>query len=343
MTAAVNADSSESVILPPPTLAIDRLRSANWSGSIPIQLSLAPSSLSSPTIPPPIHVLLPRHTFLHVGLKEAVMRLQKFAPPTISFTRRVVEEQDLGSSSEDEDGVEDTGTSAENKTQKQSNQEQKVDGVYPVCWFEDETTKLPLRWQYFAGILWDSHQRTTDNTGMPWKIRLHFTSYPSSQLLELDSSSGVMTTIERTFRHSLKQGLVLEHGHAKVALNMSKQSHERMWDSIVKSNYSIFKPLKEEMQTEKLPASIPLRLLVGYSKPPIQKRCHDHSLTLGKFLQLRLPDYFETTSDGKIQRKTSNVSWLVSGIVPPLSTLLLDLWRTLCHPDNFLYILILTE
>ena len=63
-------------------------------------LSLAPSSLSSPTIPPPIHVLLPRHTFLHLGLQEAVFRLQTFAPPTFSFNKRVVEEPETTTTTE---------------------------------------------------------------------------------------------------------------------------------------------------------------------------------------------------------------------------------------------------
>jgi autophagy-related protein 5 len=340
MATSDTGDTSESTTLPPPTLAIDRLRSANWSGSIPIQLSLAPQSLSSPTIPPPIHVLLSRHTFLHVGLREAVMRLNKFAPPTISFTRRVVEEPDPGSA---QDSDLDTDANTEGEKQEGANLEQRAETAYPVCWFEDEATELPLRWQYFAGILWDTYQRTTENTGMPWKIRLHFTSYPSSQLLQLDASSGVLTTVERTFRNSLKQALVLEHGNAKVALNMSKQSSQRMWGSIVNSKYSIYKPIKEDIQAATDPILIPVRLLVGSSKPPIQKRCDDPGMNLGQFLHLRVPDYFESSSAGDIQRKMSNITWLVSGIAPPLSTRLLDLWRTLCHPDNFLYITIMME
>ena len=88
---------------PYPIQAIERLRAENWNGSIPVIISLAPTSLSSPTIPPPIHVLLSRHTFLHIGLKHAVMRLHKFAPPTISFSRRVVEEPDVGTGSQGEE------------------------------------------------------------------------------------------------------------------------------------------------------------------------------------------------------------------------------------------------
>ncbi|CAJ1944301.1 unnamed protein product [Cylindrotheca closterium] len=329
-----------------PSLAIDRLRSSNWSGSIPILLSLAPNSLSSPTIPPPIHVLLSRHTFLHIGLQEAVLHLHKFAPPTISFTRRVVEESDLNSDDDDDDDDDDKagdGKSVEKEDAKIQEQ-QPMEAPYPVCWFEDETTGLPLRWQYFVGILWDSHQSTTQKNGMPWKIRLHFTAYPSSQLLELDAQSGVITTVQRTFKNALKQALVLEHGHAKVALNMNKQNHQRMWGAIVNSKYSIYKPIKEDIQSTKNPVMIPIRLMIGPSKPPIQKKWDDPSMTLGQFLVSFAPSYFEATAPGDVvQAKLQITSWRVAGIVPSLTTPLLDLWRTLCHPDNFLYIMVITD
>ena len=54
--------------------------SVNWKGLIPVHLTLAPTSLSSPTLPPPIHVLVPRNTYLHTGLQAAVQRLHPFAP-----------------------------------------------------------------------------------------------------------------------------------------------------------------------------------------------------------------------------------------------------------------------
>lgn len=331
-----------------PALAVDRLRAANWSGSIPIILSLAPSSLSSPTIPPPIHALLPRHTFLHIGLKDAVMRLHKFAPPTISFTRRVVEEPGVGTGSQDEeDGKKKDDGEESSKEEKQPETKQPETELYPVCWFEDEATELPLRWQLFAGVLWDSHQSTTNNSGLPWKIRLHFTSYPSSQLLELDATSGVKTTVERTFKNSLKQALVLQHGHAKVALNMTKQSHHRLWDSIVTSKYSIYKPIQEDIQAKENIVLIPIRLLVDASKPLVQKRCDDSSLKLGQLLHLWAPEHFEEKeAEGAStiqQPKFSTTTWRVSGTMPPLSALVLDLWRTLCQPDNFLYIAIVTQ
>jgi autophagy-related protein 5 len=314
-----------------------------------------------------------------LGLQQAVIRLHKFAPPTFSFPRRVVEEPDPGGAHDDDDDDDTEENKDKNKgpsseTEKGHGAEKQEEATklpppppveaapaYPVCWFEDEGTELPLRWQLFAGILWDSHQQQRNNNNnnnnnsdlvqIPWKIRLHFTSYPSSQLLELEGASGVLTTIERSFKDSLKQALVLQHGNNKTALNMTKQSHQRLWDSIVTSKYSVYKPIQENIQATSNLALIPIRVLIGSSsKPLIQKRCDDQSLTLGQLLQLWIPQHFvrveeedDATTLKYIQPKLPDTQCRVSGIVPPLSALVVDLWRTLCHPDNFLYISVVTQ
>jgi hypothetical protein len=340
---------------------LDQLRAANWSGSIPIVLSLAPTSLSSPTVPAPIHVLLSRHTFLHIGLQEAVLRLHKYAPPTFSFTKRVVEEPDtLGDDSspedddtKDEDGSEENAaanahndkTEATTKSMTATIKQKSI--VYPLCWLEDEDSQLPLQWQLFAGVLWDSYaSQSTGKNLIPWRIRVHFTNYPSSQLLDLDAaSSGVLTTVERTFKNSLKQALVLQHGQNKVALNMTKQTHHRIWDAIVTSKYAVYKPIQEDIQADPNThlAMIPVRLVVGPSKPLIQKRCEDPSLTLGQLLHLWLPQHFESKGDGdeQVVPSAETTIWRVAGFSPPLSMPIVDMWQSLCHPDTFLYISII--
>jgi Autophagy protein Apg5 len=453
----------------------DRVKSANWNGSIPVVLSLAPSSLSSPTVPPPIHTLVARHTFLHIGLKSAVFRLQEYAPPTISFPTLmvgggggiggtkvlVVEEPEPGQVSQDQEekereANESTALSPLDSQQHQQQpqlQEKKKDVVYPVCWFEDEASGVPLRWHLFAGILFDAcsstataawqqqqqqqnHQISTSSTAgespnhssddgevfLPWKIRLHFTSYPSTQLLELGGGAGgsggdgVLTVVERSFKNSLKQALFLQHGNSKLAMNMTKQAHGQLWDSILTTNYSVYRhvnaeylqPVPKQQQsnnnnnnnsTGSTVQLIPIRILVD-SKPAIQKKCsaeqHGETLTLGGLLCQWVPEYFEqvvsvttttsttsTTSDrighpddddaaadvanGESNeqvgtkdatsqtsptdttttvvqsREGTSISWHVGGIVPPLSTRVMDLWRAMSHPDHFLYVVVTTK
>ena len=342
-------------------MAVDNVRAANWSGSIPVVLSLAPTSLSSPTIPAPIHVVVSRHTFLHVGLQGAVFRLHKYAPPTFSFSKRIVEEpatmDDSGTDNAD-DEKEKVGTTRASSALSPPNESESTSTPftasdkavsYPLCWFEDEATQLPLQWQLFVGVLWDTYgsQSTTEN-GLPWKLRLHFSNYPSSQLLELDTvTTGLLATVERTFKNSLKQALVLQHGQNKVALNMTKQTHQRIWDSIVTSKYSVYKPIQEDIQVNinSQPVLIPIRLVVGPSKPLIQKRCDDVSLSLGQLLHLWLPQDFEKREESgddvtTIRPISKSTQWVVAGVSPPLSTPVIDLWQSLCHPDNFLYVAI---
>lgn len=232
---------------------VSSIRSTNWSGSVPIVLSLAPTSLSSPSMPASIHVLVPRNTFLHVGLQNAVMHLHKFAP--VSFPNIIRSEPDPGASEEGKQRSSSTTTSSK-------------DTVYPVCWFQDEDTQFALRWHLFVGVLWD--MKATKS--IPWKIRLHFTQYPSSQILPLENC--VLTTIEHNFMNSLKQALFLQYGSSKVAMSMTKQTHERVWDSIVTSNYQLYQQVNDDLQqtNESSMNILPVRLMVD-SKPPIQRPC----------------------------------------------------------------------
>jgi len=77
---------------------IHKTQEENWRGLLPIQLSLSPSSLSSPSMPPPLFKLVPRHSFLHIALKEEIQRLYAYAPSMMTTTssefKTVVEQMD---------------------------------------------------------------------------------------------------------------------------------------------------------------------------------------------------------------------------------------------------------
>jgi hypothetical protein len=339
----------------------DQIRSSNWKGGVPILLTLAPTSLSSTTLPSPIHVLVSRHTFLHVGLEDAVRRLQDYGPPSFAF-RKVMQVQESdhylesNNSEEDVDKKKDyyggeTATERANEHPNTSSSDSKAPPLYPVCWFEDEATQQPLKWQYFVGVLFDSihHHAKGKGSPLPWKIRLHFNTYPTHTLLELDQVSPILTTVERTFKNSLKQALVLLHGNNKAALNLSKQSHQSIWKAIQTSAYDLYKPiLLQELQPKENAdvKMIPIRLWMDPTTPMIQKRWdnavvpgNDSSQTLGALLCQWVPQYFERGNANDICRQTNDaICWSVAGVRPPLSSSLLDLWRTLAQPDNFLYI-----
>ena len=256
----------------------DLVRSCNWSGSIPVVLTLAPTSLGTTMMPHPVHLMLNRGTYLHVGLRTAIQRLHKFAPATMMLSSGLIirnEPEPQGSDdAEDSTTAKDPeNTSISTNTNGSSSDTTKL----PVCWLEDEETQIPLRWHLFVGVLFDMMKTPTQpsRTGfpvVPWRIRLHFSNYPSSQLLPLEPDQ-VDTIIERTFNNSLKQALFLQYGNSKVAMGMSKQIHQRLWDSIEASNYKLYQQINVDLQTSPTGIQlIPIRLFVD-SKPPMQRPC----------------------------------------------------------------------
>jgi Autophagy protein Apg5 len=194
------------------------IQALNWAGCIPIVLTLAPSSLSSPTMPPPIHVLVSRQTFLHAGLEDAVRRLHPFAPTAVSFRAGLVRtEPDPGasaasnhnSSNNDADTDKNTqndaagGTSNDqggegkttqaaaatddgsnrNPVQRSSSSSSSDQTPYPICWFEDEDSQTALRWNLFTGVLYDLINVQTRQKDASFSSSSSISSMPSSSLI----------------------------------------------------------------------------------------------------------------------------------------------------------------
>ena len=393
----------------------DDLQRANWQGSIPAVLSLSPMSLSSTTRPEPVHILLPRNSYLHVSLEETVRSFHPYAIAPISSFRAVsqpddeidtdgnVMSKDVGSNDKGENENSKIGTTDTVKTnedrnlhvaenndgvgQSDKNQIKKSEGsagenneisesAYPICWFQDEETGIPLRWNLFIGILYDllrlktpSSSESTDNNGgctdieaykrLPWRICVHFTSYPET-LPSLCKGIGSANTfnesntanddvLQSIFQHylnTLKQSLYLQHNSSRVAKNMNRRSHEKLWEGIVKHQWDgCFREISIEVDGESKNSStstdddsarveqVPIRMLVderpSFSRPckPYKNNSKEEMTTIGEVLYEWLPRLTE--------RK---FRWCVQGIDVPLKCPIVEVWRGLCHPDRFLYI-----
>jgi len=400
----------------------NRTRSENWCGRVPVVLTLAPSSVSSPTVPPPIHALLPRNAYMHLALRSAVLRLREFAPTPFRHHQRrrgsgnsstassfggggaggqqkLVQNEPEAGSSEPYGGERDGGGDAPSRHHRRRTSssvgrnygggggDDDSDSDYPVCWFEDEATQMALRWQLFCGVLYDL-KRDRD---LPWRIRLHLNApYPASQILPLEAGA-VQAQIRSYYKNSLKQALCMQYGTNKVAMNVTKEQHGRIWEAVVSSNYGLYSHVNDnfgdrggggssslqQMDATKL-VMVPVRLYVN-SRPPIQKRCRcsgrtakdafgddgrkaGGEFTLGQLLAEWIPDYYfrdcddephqageerfaakASRSTGTVRQSDSVVACRVNGIQPPLSTPVVELWQALCHPDHFLYVLVLTN
>jgi autophagy-related protein 5 len=360
------------------TPAASTSQALNWTGCIPVCLTLAPTSVSSPTIPPPIHVLVARNTYLHVGLESAVQRLHPFAPLSLSFTGNSVLHihepdpgpgtlADVGGDSDGGDGHshkaltrnDADSNSIPSSTPTKTNSRSTNSATYPICWFEDEDTHLAVRWHLFAGVLFDLKTERR----LPWRLRLHFTNYPSYSEMILPLESPVLTQVHALYKHSLKQALTICAGHSKTAMNVTKESHGLLWEAVRCHQYALYQRVAADLpslassnKASVVPVAIPVRVFVNAVSPPIQRRVtvesalrsgsssSDHNwTTMGELLVSWVPQHFTsaTTIDG-VQPKDTVLGWRVCGIQPALSTPILDLWKQLCHPDQFLYIIVLT-
>jgi Autophagy protein Apg5 len=215
---------------------------------------------------------------------------------------------------------------------------------------------LAVRWHLFAGLLFDLKAERS----LPWKLRLHFTNYPSFSDMILPLEQPVLNHVQASYKHSLKQAMTIESGNSRNAMNVTKESHGLLWDAIRYNNVAFFQRVdlptsKQRQQSTTSIVAIPVRVLVNATNPPLQRRVDgsDSSLTIGELLAAWLPEHFvrattvepddTTTHRPEIAPNESVTCWRVSGIEPPLTTPILELWRQCAHPDQFLYIVVLTR
>nr|CCA22196.1 adenylate kinase putative [Albugo laibachii Nc14] len=96
-------------------------------------------------------------------------------------------------------------------------------------WFDYEGT--PLRWHYPIGVLYDLFltQKRRQEQQCPWKLCVHFHSFPTQTLLPLENEK----SIESHFMQSLKQSTFARLGSSKVIMRMSEAQQRQMWQSVV--------------------------------------------------------------------------------------------------------------
>lgn len=347
---------------------ITNVQRTNWKGSIPIMLSLAPSSLSSPTMPSPVHRMISRQTYLHMALESEVQRFHEYAPMMINFqsmdqsSSTGDDEQALGVHSEDEKNG--NGITKESD----GDVDTKTGNFYPMCWFEDEDTGMPLRWHFFTGLLYDLFKlkkRSTisgdDSAGvggsksgsfLPWRIRVHYTSYPDS-ILPLDDDTPQI--IFQHYLNSLKQALYIQHNSNRIVKNMTKQSHLQIWNGIKSSRFDLYREITVGLNGSGSSGdtitleNVPVRVLVD-RRPAFARPCKQYQeddktpVMIGDILHQWLPDLFPNDiRNNDDNSDISNCIWCIQGVQVPLKTPISDLWKCLCHPDRFLYVIIVTN
>lgn len=249
-----------------------------------------------------------------------MQRLYEFAPIVMLSRGFQVSEPQPGYS-----GISSTSANVSNQQNKQQSETADPAAAqettkYPECWFEDEANGVAVRWHFFAGILYDLS--FADNR-LPWRLKLHFNNYPTSQLLPLGDV--VESCIQSMYKHSLKQALTLITTNSKAAMNVTKDSHGVLWESVRHSNWKLHHRVN---LCPKRPVNFSIRLLVNES-PPIQRHvAYSSDVTIRNVLNEWYPDF----SSGVLK---------VCGIRPSLDTSIAELWHSCCHPDLFLYLILI--
>jgi hypothetical protein len=344
----------------------DEIEKESWKGCIPVQLSLSPMSLSSPTMPHPIHKLIPRHSYLHVALEEEVRNFHQYAP--ISFRSMGIVTNDEGENDDEIQGenMDNNGTTrsveidgkkdnseslTQNEASQQSQSNLSSENAYPLCWFEDEETRRPLQWNLFVGIIYDllrlrksaSCVESFQHSMLPWKLRVHFTTYPDTilPLSVAETDDDVLKYVFQHYLNSLKQSLYLQSNSARIAKNLNKQSHIKLWKGIVNNCWEgpfreVVMELHGSRSKEHIINNVPIRVLVD-GRPSFTRPCNPRTadgelITIGEVLEKWLPGLF-----------AKKFHWCIQGIEVPLECPVSELWKVLCHPDRFIYVLVVVD
>ena len=296
------------------------LQQSNWQGAIPIVLSLAPTSLSSPQAPHPIHTMISRCNYLHVALYQEVMTLANYAPlsvvrsscggaaiaagaATTGQSGRILRAEEppdddtdaeihtnnhgagdllsdeVASAATDKEGNGRPRSSSSGSIRRSNYQGEEIKSshnsnnnnyrnisydTFPECWFEDVVTGIPLRWQLFAGILYDlvkgkgksfpllqkgnddnnsrrqqqqqQYRRNEENPHfLPWQVRVHFTCYPHDRILALDDGGGI-----GIFGHNgVQQQLPTQNNYvddSDILINNNADAHRQI-DALISRTY----------------------------------------------------------------------------------------------------------
>lgn len=113
----------------------------------------------------------------------------------------------------------------------------------------------PIKWQHPIGLSWDLFGSNYD---LPWRLILHFSDFPSKDLVKCNTKNSIKTL----FMSSIKEADALKH-KGSVTKNMLEKDQNLLWSSLVNDKFeqfwSVNKRLMDKVDNE-LYRYIPFRL-----------------------------------------------------------------------------------
>ncbi|KAF7714802.1 Autophagy-related protein 5 [Penicillium ucsense] len=166
-------------------------------------------------------------------------------------------------------------------------------------WFAFEG--VPLKWHYPIGLLFDLYagadpaskvglgldpsQHTETST--PWRLTVHFSDWPSEDLVRLDENGMVMND---AFINSVKEADFLRNGTAKGIMSLSKEDSSGLWKAVEEVDLSSFQRISQVLLP---PPSQPFRnvpIRIFLPLPP------DEEAGLLKVVQSPLPPFISNST-----------------------------------------------
>lgn len=192
--------------MPQSGLRLADLQKKVWNGSLPLEIRLVASDCRTYDESEPYFIQLPRLTYLALILP----RLHAFFYPDLI----------------------------------------NPDVEAHEAWLSFEG--VPLKWHYPLGLLYDlfsgaepvnfdqqnerdgsqSHpaiETTSAGTPLPWRLNVHFTDYPTNQLIQLDAGGRVLLD---SYINAVKEADYIRNGTARTVMSLSKEDSDNLWRSV---------------------------------------------------------------------------------------------------------------
>jgi len=192
----------------------------------------------------------------------------------------------------------------------------RFDGMWFMC------GGVPLKWNLPVGVLYDLYGQGE----LPWQIQVNFQNFPADRLQRWEGEAA----LKHHFINNLKEANHLKDKSNQAINSLSKEEQTTLWDSVKSQDYTAFwKVYPKLCKGEDEIKFVPVRVVTEDSlvmMSPITTRRDDGGLTL-------LGDVLARFSCDPTQKQV-----LVHGVTPSLDTPIVWLAYHCCHPDNFVYI-----
>jgi len=278
-----------------------------------------------------------------------------------------------------------------------------LSSLHNMIWFSNESEETPLKWNLPVGVLYDAHvlssvmmkmneqdtdmsEDATNNDDMrilmtrgdncPWRITVHFHSFPDQQIVRFKNESD----IQWNYINSLKESFYIQYMDMKPIMTMSKPDQVKLWSSIKESQLSDYE--QSLFSSSSSPSSnnnnsnnnnnnnnnnnsnssnsahqLSIRLIMlihsrgNHSTtnnyhleqkttcvPSHNNNSSQEPLTLARYLDVQQErlSQFPTTSSYRLNKRRV----MVQGVQPPMDTHMTWLSQHLSHPDQFLYVVV---